>query len=81
MGGHRDLPSEDEHREYPAPSGVVAPNQLAIEPIRKTLHVQVTSGAWFWGVPAGRCHSAVSNARLAYKVYPPGMNMTAAALE
>ncbi len=52
----------------------MAPNQLPIEPIRKTLHVQIT-----WGfLPVGVI--LLFGTWLAYKVYPPGMKMTAAGL-
>ena len=49
----------------------VAPNLLALELIRTTLHVQVTWVGWFWGfLPVGVI-LLLGTPWLAYKLYPP----------
>ncbi len=51
----------------------VAPNLLAVELIRTTLHVQVTWAGWFWGfLPVGVI-LLLATPWLAYKLYPPGV--------
>ena len=54
----------------------VAPNLLAIELIRKALHVQITWGGWFWGfLPVGVI-LLLGTPWLAYKVYPPELKLS-----
>ncbi len=49
----------------------VAPNLLALELIRTTLHVQVSWGGWFWGfLPVGVI-LLFATPWLTYKLYPP----------